>query len=47
LDQIMRAKRQDEASNATANRMLALMRAVLRRAEREWDEVIYWRRTPS
>ncbi|WP_369408008.1 tyrosine-type recombinase/integrase [Thiocystis violacea] len=44
LDQIARAKRQDGACNATANRMLALVRAMLRRAEREWG---WLERAPS
>lgn len=37
IDRIAEAKRTDGCSNATVNRTLGLVRAILRRAEREWE----------
>ncbi len=37
IDQITQARLSDGVSNATVNRMLELVRAILRRAEREWE----------
>lgn len=37
VDQIMKARRTKTVSNATVNRTLALLRAVLRAAERDWE----------
>jgi len=36
IERITQERRQEGASNATVNRMLALIRALLRKAEREW-----------
>jgi integrase len=37
IDRIIEAKRAEGASNATVNRHLALVRAILRRCHREWE----------
>ena len=37
VEQIARVKEQEGASPATVNRMLAVIRAILRKAEREWE----------
>lgn len=37
IDDIKRARLRDKVSNATVNRMLALVRAILRRAALEWE----------
>jgi integrase len=37
IDRITQAKRADGCSNATVNRMLALVRSILRRCTREWE----------
>jgi integrase len=43
LDDLTRSRLSDGVSNATVNRMLEVVRAILRRAEREWD---WLERTP-
>ncbi len=37
IDRITEAKRADGCSNATVNRTLALLRAILRKCERDWE----------
>lgn len=37
LDDLTKWRLSDGVSNATGNRMLEVVRAILRRAEREWD----------
>lgn len=37
LERITKAKRADQCSNATVNRSLALVRAILRKCAREWE----------
>jgi len=37
LDDLTQSRLSDGISNATANRMLEIVRAILRRAEREWE----------
>ena len=37
LDNLTRSRSSDDVSNATVNRMLEVVRAILNRAEREWE----------
>ena len=39
LDDLTKSRLSDGVSNATVNRMLEIVRAILRRAEREWDRL--------
>jgi len=47
IDAVIEAKQAEGCSSATVNRHLALLRAILRRAVRDWDGSIVHRRSGS